>query len=139
VSIRKREKWSDILRQPVDPLRPRTTWRDVKPQIDRMRLEVRQGEGICAEGAEPEVITETSAYRRYVDCRNPMCVRGGVGIAEVIGQAVAEGRTTISESPMCCGYEGSPKGARRYKGCLFRFIVRGTVSYKKTDATSVQR
>lgn len=138
MSIRKREKWSDVLRQPPDPLRARTTWGDARPQIERMRLEVRQGKGILAERAEPELITETSSYRQYVDCRNKMCVRGGVHIADIVGRAVVTGQPVIDESAYCCGYEGSPKGSKRYKGCLFRFIVQGTTTYRKIDATPIQ-
>jgi len=138
MSIRKREKWSEILGQPVDPLGPRTTWRDVWPQIEKMRLEVRQGKGWMSDRAEPQIITETSTYQKFVDCRNTFCVRGGVNTSEAIGDAVTEGQTSIDVSKSCCGYEGSPKGTRRYGPCLFRFHVQGTIRYR-VNAEPVQR
>jgi hypothetical protein len=130
VTIRKREKWSDVLGQPVDPLAPRTKWCDVWRQVETMRLEVRQGKGFMAERAQPEIITQTSTYGKFVDCRNPMCVRGGVNVSVMIADAVVKRQTSIDVTSPCCGYEGSPKGARRYGPCLFRFLVRGTITFK---------
>ena len=129
MTTRKREKMSD-LGQPVDPMAPRTTWQSVWQQIRDMRLEVRQCKRSMVEAAEPQIITESSTYHKFIDCRNAVCVRGGVDIADVIGDAVIKRKTSIEARTHCCGHEGSPKGKQVYGPCLREFHLRGTIAYK---------
>jgi hypothetical protein len=131
MAIKKRVKASDFWSEPVtDALAPRQLWRDVYPQIETMRLEVRQGRGIRAPVAVPQIITETSTYQRFIDCRNPLCAHGGMDIARHVHAAVSKRAHELEACEACCGYEGSPKGERRYGPCLTEFQLKGTVGYR---------
>ena len=45
-------------------------------------------------------------------------------------------RTEFEKTVSCKGYEGSPKGARKYNECSTYFTVKMTVKYK--DAAAVK-
>ena len=78
-------------------------------------------------------LTEENA-REFVDCSNPACYGGGVSIGAVLRWMVATKRTTMSETQLCRGYEGSKR--RRIGDCPHRFTVRVELEYRDDEATA---
>lgn len=58
-----------------------------------------------------------------IDCRNPRCFGGGFSIGEILRQMIRTGETVYNNQISCRGYEGSPKGRRRYGSCDQSFKV----------------
>ena len=72
--------------------------------------------------------------REYFDCSNTACYSGGVSLGEIVREMVAETSTEKSVSKRCQGYEGSPKGHRKYRDCMHSFTVNVILKYKEEKA-----
>lgn len=75
--------------------------------------------------------TRSDPPGEYLDCRNSLCYNGGVCIGALIRQLVQNRETSLQERRPCQGYEGSPKGRRKYRSCLHYFEVSIKLKYKK--------
>lgn len=67
----------------------------------------------------------------YINCSNYLCYGGGVHIGQIVRSMVWEKNTQYDKSLRCRGYEGSPKGRKKYGPCFTRFRVRITLSLKE--------
>jgi hypothetical protein len=66
-----------------------------------------------------------------IDCRNSRCFGGGFSMGEIVRNMIRDGMAEYSNTIYCRGYEGSPKGRRRYGSCDASFVVRIQVDYKR--------
>jgi hypothetical protein len=71
-------------------------------------------------------------FGEYIDCSAPLCVRGGVSVGSIVREMAATKQTTLETTERCVGYEGSPKGRRRYGPCSNIFQIKVSVKYKET-------
>jgi hypothetical protein len=65
----------------------------------------------------------------YVNCSNPICHGGGISISEIIRNVIQERKEDDEVRKKCPGYEGSPKGRRKYKSCVHTFKVKVHIKY----------
>jgi|SRR5450759_226717 len=72
-----------------------------------------------------------SATGEYIDCRNPVCYNGGFRIGEQLRFMEQAGETHRDWSVGCQGWEGSPKGRKRYRPCDEHWQVVIDVTYKE--------
>ncbi len=97
------------------------------PTIASLQLEVADKQ-MGDQEARRHVITER-AFRSIIDCSNPLCYGGGVDVGPIIHELVAQGKTDDERSVMCRGYEGSPKGRKKYRSCMHIFRIRTHIEY----------
>ena len=103
------------------------------PQIEDLRVEVEEsGEGVSG-GRRKSLYTKQDFPGEYVDCRNPICYRGGFSLGSMLWGMVQNNKTESEASGQCRGYEGSPKGGRKYRDCVNFFRVKMSVTYKEED------
>ncbi len=51
-------------------------------------------------------------------------------MGEIIHAMVRDKKTDHEEERKCQGYEGSPKGRKRYRSCLHSFHIKAHIDYK---------
>ena len=72
----------------------------------------------------------------YIDCSNRLCYGGGFSIGQVLREMV-DGKQTHRETTRGCrGYEGSPKGRRRYRSCVNHWKITVDIEYSVKDEKS---
>jgi hypothetical protein len=64
----------------------------------------------------------------YVDCHNPLCYNGGVRIGDILRLMELQGKTEFECDEWCQGYEGSPKGRKKYGPCDTVFHIKIVLS-----------
>ena len=67
----------------------------------------------------------------FINCSNPRCYNGGSNIGEILRGMVGQRSTSYRDARIPCqGYEGSPKGRRKYGMCMNVFRVEVTITYR---------
>ena len=66
----------------------------------------------------------------FIDCINPLCYKGGFSIGSILREMVRTKLTHKEEFEICRGYEGSPKGRRKYGICPNTFRIKVDIKYK---------
>jgi hypothetical protein len=132
---RDRMKASDVFRETHYVFSRKVPFEEAFPEIKDLRIEVQT----LSEGSK--FVNYTSVYTmkdkpgEYIDCLNPLCYGGGFSIGKILRDMVSKKETTYESSAMCKGYEGSPKGRRRYRSCLSHWKVKVTLEYKVSEAS----
>lgn len=130
MSRERRQKASDVFKDANFVFADKVPFEEAFPQLKSVSVRVEEfGHSVGK--------WNTRHYDRvgeYIDCRNSLCYNGGFSIGELIRDMVRTKETEREETKFCQGYEGSPKGRRKYKDCMNRFQVRVTLEYK--DDTS---
>src|SRR5687767_6765746 len=121
MSDQKREKLSDVHNRSEYVLAPKTTFEKAYPTIAKLLVKVSEGAGGFGE-SRTITLTEQD-FSHAVNCSNPVCYGGGVEVGWFIHDMVRAGKTEDSTSKSCQGYEGSPKGKKRYRSCMNFFRV----------------
>ena len=111
-----------------------TSFAEAYPSVAKLRVEIAESSGWSGEET-PWVLTE-STFRQAVDCSNRACYGGGVELGWILHDMVSKHLTTSEETKPCRGYEGSPKGRKRYGACLHSFRVKVEIEYKKEDSAT---
>lgn len=99
------------------------------PTIETLRVDITETGDLSYGASKNHYYTETTAGE-YVDCSNPRCFAGGFSLGVHLGRMVWEKKTEMEVSEQCKGYEGSPKGRRRYGRCMNSFKGKITITYK---------
>lgn len=127
---RDRMKASDIFRESNYVFSKKVPFGEAFPEIKNFRIEVTT----LSEGSQ--FVNYTSVYTKenkpgeYIDCKNPVCYNGGFSIGQILREMVGEKQTHYEGSAHCQGYEGSPKGRRRYRSCLSNWKIKIDIEYK---------
>jgi hypothetical protein len=126
-----RKKASDIFNESNLVFGRKVTFDEAFPQIEDLKVEViESGHGIIGQSRK-------SFYRKqyfpgeYINCSNPLCYNGGFSIGSILREMVSNKQTELETTESCQGYEGSPKGRRKYKGCLNFFKIKISIKYKE--------
>lgn len=105
---------------------------EVYPQVAALRYEVSpRGLG----GNKPDSDAGVSVFTEQtlppvIDCPNPICFGGGFHTQPILDRAVRSRLAEVTGREPCQGYEGSPKGRRRYRTCLNSWQVNLRITYK---------
>ena len=98
------------------------------PEIADIRIEVEIG--TAPSGNPKRFYSGHHLPGEYVDCDNSLCYNGGFSIGEVLRDMVRKREADREGRAICAGYEGSPKGRRKYRDCLNFFRYKVHVDYR---------
>ncbi|WP_286355037.1 hypothetical protein [Geothrix oryzae] len=132
-----REKLSDIINKTEYVFAQKASSFDqAYPSISKLRIDIIEKDFGHAEPISHRVYTETS-FRHAVNCSASICYGGGVELGWILHDMVAGRVTDWSDTKRCEGYEGSPKGKKKYRSCLHMFEIKIHVDFKEpVDAGS---
>lgn len=131
---RDREKASDVFRNTEFLFSKKVSFAEAFPAIEDIVVVVTRGGhyGVHEWNKEERYGMNVG---EYIDCTNPMCYKGGFSIGNLIRMMEATKQTHLEKAYIGCqGYEGSPKGMRRYRSCTNHFSVMIDVKYKSEGA-----
>ena len=128
----RRQKASDVFRESEFVFVSKTDSFDKAfPEIEDVKVEVTEsGEGTTQLNRE-RIYRKQTFPGEYINCHNPMCYNGGFSIGEIIRDMIKNKQAELATYKMCQGYEGSPKGRRRYRSCVNSFDTKVTIKYKE--------
>lgn len=126
--MRERQKANDVFAQQQRLLSPPARFTQAFPTVKSVIVDVEERE--IGEEPRRRRFTEHD-LSEYVNCSNRLCYNGGVDVGDVLRRAVEKRETEFTFSRACQGYEGSPKGRRRYRECMHRFVVTARVEYRE--------
>ncbi len=122
MSSSRRDKLTDLLRNVDRPFAPRAnTFAEAYPTIAHLSVEV--SESVLGRPTGRQLHFTEKNFRGAIDCRNPQCYGGGVEIGMLVHRMITNGQREQKFLEHCEGYEGSPKGQRRYRDCLTYFDI----------------
>lgn len=128
----RRQKASDVFRGQDLVFGNKVTFNEAFPEIEDLRVEVEQlGNGVT-ELNRIQVYNKEYFPGEFIDCKNPLCYNGGFSIGYILRDMVRKGETEFETSIICQGYEGSPKGRRKYGECMNLFKIKVSIQYKET-------
>ncbi len=129
MTSRDRRKASDIFNETNYPFAKKVQFAEAYPDIATLKVVVEEkGEGVY-QALGSRVYSEKNVGE-FVDCSNSLCYNGGVSIGSIL-RSFKKGEEHYERTHICKGYEGSPKGRRKYRSCLNTFKVTIDISYKK--------
>lgn len=129
----KREKLTDRINKSEYVFsRKVDSFEEAYPTIASLRVEVTEEEIGLSSASRTWTFTEKN-FIHAVNCSNSMCYGGGVEIGWMIHDMARNKQTDHEEIKRCEGYEGSPKGRRRYRSCLHAFHIKAHVEYKEDN------
>lgn len=127
---RKRMKASDVFRDTEFLFGKKGTFTEAFPEIEDLRVTVvESGDGVWGDNREA-IYSKAHPPGEYVNCSNPLCYNGGVGLGQLIRNMTYSRTEKWEQEYMSCrGYEGSPKGRRKYGPCFNSFAVKIQITY----------
>lgn len=130
--MKARKKASDIFRDTDYAFVKKVPFHEAFPELEDFRIEVRESSDRIWGGDERgRVYTKANPPGEFVDCSNSVCCHGGgVSIGEILRSMIDQGKTEEHVSRGCRGYEGSPKGRRKYRSCMHSFDVKVALKYR---------
>ena len=125
-----RQKASEIFNDTHFPFANKVSFEEAFPEIVSLRMEISQsGEGTY-DWDKNVVYTLENPPGEYIDCRNRICYNGGISIGSILRSMVHSKKTYEEGFQKCQGYEGSPKGRRKYRICVNSFEYKIQIEYK---------
>lgn len=106
------------------------SFQEAYPTIASLRIEVTESSFGFGSSSRTWTFTEAN-FRHAINCSNSMCYGDGVELGWMLHDMVRKKQIQHEERKGCQGYEGSPKGRRRYRSCLHSFQIKAQVEYKK--------
>ena len=133
--MKSRMKASDVFERSTPLFGRKVTFDVAFPQVADITLEIReQGKVpkylVADDGAYVRTYQSSNFPGQFVDCSNSLCYNGGVGLGPIVREMVRTGATVRETSSKCQGYEGSPKGRRKYRTCRNVFTVKVLITYE---------
>lgn len=130
-----RTKASDIFRETNFVFSKKVPFLEAFPELEEFRIEVSESpDMIWGKDQRARVYAKENPPGEFVDCTNFVCYSGGVSIGEILRDMIRQRKTEAEVSKGCRGYEGSPKGRRRYRSCMHHFTVKVSLKYKDAFA-----
>ena len=128
MSINNREKASDVFNSTNYMFASKVSFSEAFPQIKNIRVEVEEdGEGIY-ELSRKRIYSKEN-MGEFINCSNPQCYNGGFRIGDIIRNIVENKSGEHETDRYCQGYEGSPKGKKRYGSCFNKFNIKVQITY----------
>jgi hypothetical protein len=124
-----RPKLPDLIAQHGHPFARRVnSFEESYPTIKSLRAKIIETKGI-RQGSWTAHFTEKD-FPHSFPCSNPECYAGGVILGFLVHEMARERETEKKVTERCRGYEGSPKGRRRYGPCMHSFAISIEVEYR---------
>ncbi|EMT38140.1 hypothetical protein TthWC1_2382 [Thermoanaerobacter thermohydrosulfuricus WC1] len=126
----KRQKASDVFQETNYLFAEKTTFEKAFPMIEDIEVKVIEyGEGVNEWNRERYYNKFTAG--EYINCSNRLCYNGGFSLGRIIRYMVMNNMKEYQTKEICQGYEGSPKGRRKYRDCLNTFHITVKIKYKE--------
>lgn len=131
-----RQKASDVFRESNFLFSQKTDFEHAFPEIKSVVVDVEErGYGIHQWNTKSRYTEKTLG--EHINCHNPICYNGGFSIGSILREMVRTKQTALSKKyEGCQGYEGSPKGKRRYRSCINHFDLSVQIVYNKEIETN---
>ena len=131
MASKSRQKASDVFRESNFLFATKSGFDKAFPQIANLSGTVAEdGNGVSNWRSVRRVSKDTG---EFFDCSNPRCYNGGFSVGDILRGMVASRTKHKEDTRYCQGYEGSPKGRRRYRHCMNRFFVAIDIEYRDPD------
>ena len=129
-----RLKASDVFRETNYIFAKKVSFDEAFPEIEDLTVEVEEfGHGISGWG-QKFIYRKQNFPGECINCSNPLCYNGGFSIGSILREMARNKQTELETEKMCQGYEGSPKGRKRYRDCSNSFKIKISIKYKeRTD------
>src|SRR6266852_3134462 len=114
---------------------PRVDFATGFPTIEKLRVEVLEIGNLGWSMCDTLVFNESS-FQEFHNCRNPHCTQGGILLGDLVRDVVSSGQIKKEHELKCAGFEGSPKGRKKYGICWNRFKVTIEIQYKQPVRSS---
>ncbi len=133
--MRDHKKASDIFRESEFLFSRKVPFKEAFPEIVDLEIECKETGhlGSVFSNENSHYYSIKNPPGEYIDCSNPLCYGGGFSIGGVLRGMVRNKETEKEGSESCKGYEGSPKGRRRYGSCINFFKYKVKIKYKHND------
>ena len=126
---KKPPKASDIFRQTNYDFGEKVSFDEAYPGIEDIRVEVIEyGHG--AKGGAASYYTRKNTPGEFVNCSNLNCYGGGFSLGQILREMVGKKQKNFETTKTCKGYEGSPKGRKKYRDCFNSFEIKVSIKYK---------
>lgn len=125
-------KASDVFNQTTPFFGQKVSFEKAFPDIADLRVTVTENGYGVTEGFDTQ--TYLKSVGEFVNCSNSSCYNGGFSLGNVIREMVRQKKTHAEEHHACQGYEGSPKGRKRYRSCINSFHIVADIKYKEQPA-----
>jgi hypothetical protein len=133
MSSRDRQKASDIFKNTDYVFSTKVSFDEAFPMIEDIKVVV-EHRGHYGVHEWNRVQHYGKNIGEYVECTNSICYNGGFSVGNLVRIMVASKQTHLEKLEFCQGYEGSPKGKRRYRSCTNSFNVTIDIKYKSETA-----
>ncbi|MBI2656911.1 hypothetical protein HYX03_04170 [Candidatus Woesearchaeota archaeon] len=129
--MRERKKATDVFRESDYLFSKKTPFEQAFSEIKSVIVDVEEtGYGINQWNHKSRYTEKTLG--EFINCQNPICYNGGFSVGSILREMIKNKQTTISgKYEGCQGYEGSPKGKRRYRSCINHFKVSVQINYNE--------
>lgn len=131
MSYDRRKKASDLFLESEPVIGKKVSFEEAFPEIGELNVKVTEiGRG--TDYKEHTINYSKADFPgQFIDCSNPLCYGGGFSIGRIIRNMVDNRETELETTEHCKGYEGSPKGRRKYRECTDIFKVKVNIDYKE--------
>lgn len=127
-----RKKAQDVFNETNFLFSKKVSFIDAFPEIETINVEViEDGYGV-SDWTNPRRFSKYN-IGEFINCSNSLCYNGGFSVGKIVRDMLAKKETHREETEYCQGYEGSPKGRRRYRSCNNNFEIKVDITYKKEE------
>lgn len=128
-----RKKASDVFREANYVFAKKAPFREAFPEIESVVVRYRgDGRGVTRfRGDDGWRVLRAEDIGEFVNCSNSLCYNGGFSVGRILRSMVYAKETERTDTAGCQGYEGSPKGRRRYRSCFNHFDVEVKITYRE--------
>lgn len=133
--VRERQKAQDVFQERNNPfIEKSSSFEKAFPSIRSIKAKVEErGKGVDYNnqfsGKYKERIYGNNSVTEYINCSNPLCYNGGFSLGHLLRMAEDQKKRRVEEIISCQGYEGSPKGRKRYSSCGNYFSILIDIEY----------
>lgn len=105
------------------------SFQEAYPTIASLRIEITEQEFGLGSSSQTTSFSEKD-FRHAVNCSNSSCSGGGVELGWILHDMARDKQAEYEGTKKCQGYEGSPKGRRRYRSCTHSFQIKIHAEHK---------
>jgi len=126
-----KDKLSDIINEAEYVfIRKTRSFAEAYPRIAELKVEIDESGGFF-DNSTWHTSLDHRNFKHAIDCHNPKCYGGGVEIGRIVHEMMNKSETDREETNICRGYEGSPKGRRRFGSCIHIFKSKVHIKYRE--------
>ena len=106
------KKASDVFRDTNYLFSRKVGFDEAFPEIDDLKVVIEE----CGQGIHEwnRVRHYAMNIGEYINCSNSLCYNGGFSLDRILREMIRNRETHKNETAIWQGYEGSPKGRRKY-------------------------